>query len=92
MDEAPTSPKGGVSDVQAEVMEQVVRKVSIKKAKEMADATQQEYILAEQKARVQEDTVRKIHQKQADKAMVVSDAPSAQLLLISDVVTTPRDD
>ena len=72
IEEAPQSPKGGVSDAQVEVLEQIARKASIKKAKEMADTTQQEYILAEQKARAQEDTVRKIHQKQADKAMEVS--------------------
>lgn len=70
VEEAPTSPKGGVSDAQAEVMEQIVRKANIKQAKDMADATQQEYIVAEQKARAQEDTVRKIHQKEADRAMV----------------------
>ena len=70
--EAPLSPKGGVSDAQAEVLESIARRASKKKAKELSDATQQEYILAEAKARSQEAAVRKIHQKEADKAMEVS--------------------
>ena len=62
----------GASPAQAEVLEEIVRKASIKTAKEMADAQQQEYIQAEQKARAQEQAMRKVHQKQADKAMDVS--------------------
>lgn len=37
----------------------------------MADTQQQEYIMAEQKARAQEETVRKVHQKEANHAMDV---------------------
>ena len=55
-----------------EVLEQIRRKANVKLAKEMADSQQQEYILAEQKARAQEETMRKVHQKEADKAMDVS--------------------
>lgn len=62
----------GASPAQAEVLEEIVRKASIKTAREMADAQQQEYIQAEQKARAQEQAMRKVHQKQADKAMDVS--------------------
>ena len=62
----------GASAAQAEVLEEIVRKASIKTAKEMADAQQQEYIQADQKARAQEQAMRKVHQKQADKAMDVS--------------------
>ena len=40
-------------------------------AKEMVDTQQQEYIMAEQKARAQEDTIRKVHQKEANHAMDV---------------------
>ena len=72
----------GLSDAQAEVLEQITRKASIKKAKEMADATQREYILAETKARAQEDTVRKIHQKQADKAMEASLVLNSHMLIL----------
>jgi len=67
--EAPKSPPGGVTDSQVEVLEQIRRKANVKLAKEMADTQQQEYILAEQKARAQEETMRKVHQKEADKAM-----------------------
>lgn len=75
--EAPLSPKGGVSDAQAEVLESIVRKASKKKAKELFDKTQQEYIRADAKARTQEEAMRKVHQKQVDKAMDVS--PSLSL-------------
>ena len=37
----------------------------------MADTQQQEYIMAEQKARAQEETIRKVHQKEANHAMDV---------------------
>ena len=40
-------------------------------AKEMVDTQQQEYIMAEQKARAQEETIRKVHQKEANHAMDV---------------------
>ena len=65
------SEKHKVTDSQVDVLEAITRKVSVKKAKQMADATQQEYILDEAKARVQEDTVRKVNQKMVDKAMDV---------------------
>ena len=54
------------------MLEQIVRKANVKLAKEMADTQQQEYIVAEKKARAQEETMRKVHQKEADKAMDVS--------------------
>ena len=70
--EAPLSPKGGVSDAQAEVLESIIRQASKKKAQELSEATQREYVQAEAKARYQEEAVRKIHQKEANKAMDVS--------------------
>ena len=69
--EAPNSPPGGISDSQTEVLEQICRKANIKMAKEMVDTQQQEYIMAEQKARAQEETIRKVHQKEANHAMDV---------------------
>lgn len=60
-----------MSDAQAEVLESIARRASKMKAKELSDATQQEYILAEAKARSQEEAMRKVHQKQVDKAMDV---------------------
>lgn len=69
--EAPLSPKGGVSDAQVEVLESIARRAGKKTARELANATQQEYIQAEAKARSQEEAVRKIHQKEVDKAMDV---------------------
>lgn len=59
------------SEAKGEVLSELVRKASIKKAKQLAEATQQEYVTAEQKARAAEETVRKVHQMQADKAMDV---------------------
>lgn len=70
--EVPLKPEGGVSDAQAEVLESIVRQANKKKAQELSNATQQDYIMAEAKARSQEEAVRKIHQKEADKAMDVS--------------------
>ena len=61
-----------LSDSQVTILEQINRRASIQKAKELVDSTQKEYIQAEAKARAQEDTVRKVHQKQADVAMDVS--------------------
>ena len=61
-----------MSDAQAEMLEAINRRASIKKAKAMVDQTQQDYIQAEIKEKVQEDMVRKVNQKQADKAMDVS--------------------
>jgi hypothetical protein len=60
-----------VSDAQVEVLESIARRASKKQANELSDTTQQEYILAEAKARSQEEAMRKVHQKQADKAMDV---------------------
>ena len=80
MAEAPLSPQGGVSDAQAEVLESIVRQASLKKAQELSKVTQQEYVMADAKARSQEEAVRKIHQKQADRAMDVS-ALSLSLVL-----------
>lgn len=61
-----------MSDVQADMLEAINRQASIKKAKAMVDQTQQEYVQAEMKDKVQGDMIRKINQKQADKAMDVS--------------------
>ena len=69
--EAPNSPPGGISDSQTEVLEQICRKANIKMAKEMVDTQQKEYVMAEQKARAQEETIRKVHQKEANHAMDV---------------------
>ena len=60
------------SEVKSEVLTEISRKAAVKEAKQLADTTQQDYILAANKARVAEDTVRKVHQKQADAAMQVS--------------------
>ena len=60
-----------MTDSQVTVLEEINRKASVKQAKQMADQQQQEYIQAEKKSRTQEDTVRLIHQKQADNAMKV---------------------
>ena len=54
------------------VLEEINRQASVKKVKELVDTTQKEYISADAKARVQEDTMRKVNQKQADMAMDVS--------------------
>ena len=59
------------SEAKSDVLSEISRKASIKKAKQLAEDTQQQYIIAERKARSEEETVRKIHQKQADKAMEV---------------------
>ena len=61
-----------LTDAQANVLEDITRKVSIKKAKEMTDATQKEYILEQMKSKAQEDTIRKVNQMKVDKAMDVS--------------------
>lgn len=42
----------------------------------MADAQQLEYVMAEKKAHLQEDMIRKIHQKEADHAMDVCNSTS----------------
>ena len=65
--------KGAISDARTEVLESIAREASRKEAKELAEATRQDYIMADTKARAQEETVRKVHQKQADKAMDVSE-------------------
>ena len=70
--EAPQAPKGGVSDAQATVLEDINRRANRKSAHEMEDAVKQEYIQAERKSRAQEEAVRKVHQKEVDKAMDVS--------------------
>lgn len=59
------------SDVKSDVLSEITRKAAIKEAKELADATQLEYVRADQKSKAGEETVRKVHQKQADKAMDV---------------------
>ena len=54
------------------MLSEISRKAAIREAKQLADATQEEYIHAQQKARAGEEMVRKIHQKEADNAMEVS--------------------
>lgn len=61
-----------LTDPQALLLEDISKQSNIKKAKEQADTTQKEYIQAEAKARVQEETVRKVNQRKADLAMDVS--------------------
>ena len=53
-------------------MSEISRKASIREAKQLADATQEDYVRAEQKARTGEELVRKIHQKEVNRAMDVS--------------------
>ena len=72
MDESSDSTPAPFSEVKSEVLTEISRKAAVKEAKQLADTTQQGYILAEKKARVTEDTVRKVHQKQADAATQVS--------------------
>ena len=69
--EAKDTKESPYSEAKSDVLSELSRKAAIKEAKELANTTQQEYIRAEQKARVEEDTVRKVHQKQADAAMQV---------------------
>eukprot|EP00731_Ephydatia_muelleri_P017030 Em0010g128a len=61
--------KGYLSLLKSDVLSEINRNASIKQAKEMADAQQLEYVMAEKKAHLQEDMIRKIHQKEADHAM-----------------------
>ncbi len=61
-----------LTDPQALLLEDISKQSNIKKAKEQADTTQKEYIQAAAKARVQEETVRKVNQRKADLAMDVS--------------------
>ena len=70
-----------MSDSQVIVLEEISRKSNIKVAKEQADSTQREYIQADTKARVLEDTVRKVNQKAADLAMDVSLQESPRSIL-----------
>lgn len=63
------SPNHKMSDAQADVVEAITRKASVKKAKALQDETQKEYVQADVKARAQENTVRKVNQKMAAKAM-----------------------
>lgn len=60
------------AEAKGDVLSEISRKAAIREAKQLADATQEEYIHAQQKARAGEEMVRKIHQKEADKAMEVS--------------------
>ena len=61
-----------MTDAQADLMEAINRKAGVKKAKDLLDTAQQEYVQADLKARAQEETVRKVNQKVVDKAMDVS--------------------
>ena len=53
------------------MLSEIARSAAIKEAKKMADATQQEFVRAEQKAKAGEEMVRKVQQKEADRAMDV---------------------
>lgn len=61
--------KGYLSLLKSDVLSEINRNASIKQAKEMADSQQLEYVMAEKKAHLQEDMIRKVHQKEADHAM-----------------------
>ena len=63
--------KGYLSLLKSDVLSEINRNASIKQAKEMADSQQLEYVMAEKKAHLQEDMIRKVHQKEADHAMDV---------------------
>ena len=65
-------PQGALSDAKAAVLESIAREAGKKEAKIMAETARQEYMTAEAKTRSQEETMRKVHQKQADRAMDVS--------------------
>ena len=54
------------------MLESIAREAGKKEAKIMAETARQEYMTAEAKTRSQEETMRKVHQKQADRAMDVS--------------------
>ena len=74
------------SDAKSDVLTQISRKAAVKEAKQLAEATQQEYVRAEQKARVGEETVRKVHQKQADRAMEASAKGQRSLVVHRDIL------
>ena len=61
--------KGYLSLLKSDILTEINRNASIKQAKEMADAQQLEYVMADKKVHLQEDMIRKIHQKEADEAM-----------------------
>lgn len=63
--------KGYLSLLKSDILTEINRNASIKQAKEMADAQQLEYVMADKKVHLQEDMIRKIHQKEADEAMDV---------------------
>ena len=63
-------------EAKGEVLSEISQKRAIKEAKQLASATQEEYIMAEKKARVEEEMVRKVNQRKADHAMEVSHYPS----------------
>ena len=70
--EGEDSKSSAFSEVKGDVLSEIYQKAAIREAKQLADATQAEYIQAEQKTRTGEEVVRKIHQKEVDKAMDVS--------------------
>ena len=72
MSEGNGSGSSAFSEAKGDVLSEISRKAAIREVKQLADATQDQYIRAEQKTRAGEEVVRKIHQKEADKAMDVS--------------------
>ena len=65
-------PEGSISDARNEVLESIAREAAKKEAKSLAEATRREAIVADAKVHAQEETMRIVHQKQADRAMDVS--------------------
>ena len=60
-----------MTDAKADMLEAINRRANVQKVKDLVDSTQQDYIQAEVKARVQEETVRKVNQMRVDQAMDV---------------------
>ncbi|XP_065884764.1 golgin subfamily A member 6-like protein 22 [Dysidea avara] len=57
------------SDSQVQMLEEITRKANVRDAKAQKDAALDEYVQEEKKARAQEDAIRQVNQKMADKAM-----------------------
>ena len=70
--ESGVSGSSAYSEAKGDVLSEISRKAAIREAKQLASATQAEYVRADQKTRACEEMVRKVHQKEADQAMDVS--------------------
>ncbi len=66
------APEGPISDARTEVLESLAREAAKREAKSQIEAVRREAVLADAKVRAQEETMRMVHQKQADRAMKVS--------------------